>query len=93
MIAVRVDLSSGFCISAVSEQGPAHEYVLKLIELFGSVVRGFAVFLFFFFFVERVGQRQLVLDCPMSEPLAPENVPSECASFDVFGSITSVDVV
>ena len=54
MIAVHVDLSHSFCISAVSEQGPAHEYVVKLLALF----------------VERVSQRQLVVDCSVSEPLA-----------------------
>ena len=40
-----------FCISAVYDQGSAHEYVVKLLALFGRVVRGFVVVLLF---VERV---------------------------------------
>ena len=35
MIAIHVDLSRRFCISRVSEQGPVHEYVVKLLALFG----------------------------------------------------------
>ena len=53
--------------SASLQQGPADEYVVKLLALFGCVARGFIVVLLF---VERVDQRQLVLDCPVSEPLA-----------------------
>ena len=40
VIAVHVDLPRGFCISAVSEQGPVHEYVVRLLALCGCVVRG-----------------------------------------------------
>ena len=53
MIAIHIDLSRRFCITGVSEQGSAHECVLKLRALYGSVVRGFVTVLLF---VERVGQ-------------------------------------
>ena len=68
--------------TAVLEQGSAHEYAVKLLALFGCVVRGFVLVLLF---VEPVGQYQLLLDCPVSEPLASAVLLSECASSDVFG--------
>ena len=49
--ALHVDLSRRFCISAMSERGSAHEYVVKLLALLGCVVRRFVVVLLF---VERV---------------------------------------
>ena len=82
LISVHADLSRGFCTSAVWEQSPANEYVVKLLALFGCVVRGLVVVLLF---VSRVGQRQLVLGCPVSEPRASPALLSECVSSDVFG--------
>ena len=79
---IHVDLCRRFCISAVSEQGSVHEYVVKLLAMFGCVVRGFVVVLLF---VERVGQKQLVFDCPVPEPLTSACLVSECVSSDEFG--------
>ena len=52
MVAVHVELSRRVCIFAMSEQGSVQEYVVKLLAVFGGVVRGFVVVLFF---EERVG--------------------------------------
>ena len=77
-----LNFSREVCISAVSEQQLVHEYVVKLFALFGCVVRGFVVFLLF---VASVGQRRLVLDCPVSEALVSAVLLCECVSSDVFG--------
>ena len=82
VVAIRVDLSRRFCVSAVSGQGSACEYVVKLLALFGWVVRGFVVVLLV---VGRVGQHQLALDCPVPEPLASGVLLSKCVSSDVSG--------
>ena len=86
VIAVHVDLSRGFCISAASELGSAHEYVVKLLALCGCVVLDFVLVLLF---VDRVGPYQSVLNCPVSVPLASGILLSECVSFDLLESTAS----
>ena len=79
VVTIHVDLSRRFYIFAVSERGSAHECVVKLLAVFGWGVRGFVVVLLF---VERVGQYQLVLDCPVPEPPMYSESIASGSSFD-----------
>ena len=78
MVAIHVYLFRRFCIIAVSEQSSVHEYEVKLLSVCVRMVRGFGAILFF---EERVDQYQLVLDFPVSEPLASAVYLSERVCF------------